>query len=244
MSSIFEYGIGYVEDLSAFNAVAGPARAAGLKGLAVKLQDSNGNPFCESNAAWLEARASELRGQGFSLGVWSCPRSTPVAAAKAVSALYKRFSLSFCVFETEWEYKTDGGMVDVATLVAAWRKLRPKAYTGFATTGEPPTTFNHAAVIADRHSFLCPENYWLQSSAYDVRRSLAQADRLGWPPERVKPTLTGVEGHDLSEALVRMYRAGRGCGHGWNLGYLLWRADMLTPAQYEALGVADTLALR
>jgi hypothetical protein len=215
------------------------ARAAGVKGLAIKLYDATGNPYAEENYTRLvNGDADNLRSLGFSLGAWACPRYAPEETADDVSAIYRLLRLSFAIFETEWEYKTDGGKVDVARLVTAWRALRPKAYTGFAVEGGPPTTFNHAVAIADPNSYLCPENYWLQNSAYDVRASLAQAAALGWPLERVKPTLTGVEGHDFGEALVRLMRAYEG------KGVLLWRGDMLTPAQYQLHAVADTIALR
>lgn len=190
---------------------------------------------------------------GYSLGVWSCPRLEPEASARAVSALYVKLSLSFCIFETEWEYKTDGGGIDVARVLSEWRKTRPRAYTGFAVEGNAPDTFNHAAVQADGYSFLCPENYWGINGSYDVRACLERCVELDWELWRVKPTLTGVGNrggdsldagnrHTIGEALLRYMRVA--IDEPDVLGALVWRGDMMDTEDYRILGLADTISLR
>ena len=243
MPSIFEYQIAYVEDLSAFDSKRAAARAAGVKGLAIKLYDGDGNPLIGKNETYLRANGAALRAQGFSLGVWACPRNESVQnAASLISNAYA--GKSFCVMETEWLWKSDGGGRDVADLLAAWRTVRPKAWTGFALEGGPSTAFNHTAVQADPYSVLCPENYWLQNAGYDVRACLERCVSLGWDLSRVKPTLTGVEGHSMAEAIIRCQRVQNSFENHVTQGVLLWRGDMLSDEDYRLIGLADNLALR
>ena len=242
MSTIFQYPIAYVEQLSNFESKRSAACAAGIKGLAIKVFDAGENPAAvENRQRLMTGEGAVLRSLGFVLGAWACPRTAPTSSAGALSRIYANLSLSFVVWETEWEYKSDGGGLDVAVLIKAWRALRPKAYTGFAVEGGPPTTFNHAAVQADPNSFLCPENYWLQHGSYDQRASLTRCLQLGWTLDRVKPTLTGVEGHSMSEAIIRAYRAEMSVLP--TQGYLVWRGDMLGAEDYRLLGLATGLAL-
>jgi hypothetical protein len=239
---IFEYAVAYVEDLSAFPADL--ARGlAGVKGVAVKLHDAEGNPHADDNLA--ELRAGErrrLHEQGFSVGLWSCPRFAPELAAADCSRLYAELGLSFAVFETEWHYKTDGGGVDVARLLGPWRERRPRAFTGLAVEGNPET-FNHAAAIRADCRLLC-ETYWLAPAgdpAYDARACFERARSFGWDLARVHPTLIGVDRHDMGEAIVRAYRARTA---GFVRGVMLWRGDMLTARDYRLVGLADDLARR
>lgn len=237
---VFDFAIAYVESLDAFRSLEDIARAAGVKGVMVKLQDSGGNPVCAANlSALTNGGKARLQAKGFSVGLWSCPRYAPEQAAADCSQIYAAYGLGGVIFETEYEYKTDGGGIDVARLLHPWRAARPKAFTACATEGGPPTTFNHAAAIATG-CYLLPENYWRINGAYDVRASLTRCKALGWPKERVKPTLTGVEGHAMGEAIIRAYRA----RELWTAGAALWRGDMLTADDFRLLGLADTLARR
>lgn len=239
MAEIFDHCVAYVEDLRNFFPLRPYAPASVVKGLAIKLHDQGANPVIPINYNLLRQRGPELRAQGYSLGIWSCPRRDPVGGAASTSTVYGALGLSFCVFETEWEYKSDGGGVDVKVLLDDWRLLRPKAYTAVATEGGPPTTFNHAAAIA-HDCRLLPENYWKQDGQYDARRSIERAKALGWDPRRVHPTATGVEGHGMCEALLRIYRAQPIWG---GKGIALWRGDMLTAEDYRLVALADDLAV-
>jgi hypothetical protein len=237
---VFDFSIAYVESLDSFRGLEDIARQAGVKGVMVKLQDSGGNPVILPNISALRnGGMARLRQKGFSVGLWSCPRLAPEAAAQECSEIYGALGLGGVIFETEWEYKSDGGGIDVSRLLNPWRVARPKAFTACATEGGPPTTFNHAAAIATG-CHLLPENYWRLNGNYDVRPSLERCKALGWPRERVHPTLTGVEGHAMSEAIIRAYRA-RGL---WANGVALWRGDMLSADDYRLLGLADTLVRR
>jgi hypothetical protein len=93
---------------------------------------------------------------------------------------------------------------------------------------------------------LCPENYWLQNAGYDVRACFDRCKTLNWDMNRVKPTLTGVEGHTMSEAIIRRYRAPLYRDTGlWPIpGILLWRGDMLAAEDYRLVRIADDLSLR
>lgn len=244
MAGIFDYAIAYVESLATFEPLAVPARSSGVKGLAIKLHDSDGNPEATRNRDYLKVHGPTLRGSGYSLGAWVCPRYKPGQAALATSALYKELCLSFVIFETEWEYRPGANPagIDVDDLLRPWRAIRPKAWTGFALEGTPSPEFNHAAVQADPFAVLCPENYWRSGEQYDVRRCFAAAVGLGWSLDRVKPTLSGVEGHAFDESLVRCYSA-LDIWEGGQ-GVLLWRGDMLRAEDYALFARADTLALR
>jgi len=236
VAEVFEHVVGYVESLAAFRSVELDARAAGVRGLAIKLWDVGDNPVIPDNLARLRSGGvARLRSLGFVPGPWACPRGEPERCAGEVSALYGELQLSFVVFETEWEYKTDGGGIPVSRLLTPWRELRPKAYTAVATEGMVPETFDHAAAIAAGCRYL-PESYWRLGGRYDPRAELIAAAALGWPKARVHPTLSGVEGHDFAEALIRCYRARQA---GFTRGVALWRADMLTSEDYRLLSLCQ-----
>lgn len=237
---VFEYQVAYVESLDAFEPVLADARRAGVLGLAVKLYEASGSPFADDNRRRLLEQGDRYRGAGFKLGLWGCPRFAPEEAAAACSSLYRELRLAFAVFETEWEYKTDGGGVDVERLLAPWRRLRPFAYTACAVEGGPPTTFNHDSV--QRHGVrLLPENYWLYDAGYDTVSSFTRCRALGYDLRTVHPTLTGVEGHGMAESIIRAYRARPA---GFVRGVALWRGDMLSAEDYRLVGLARDLALR
>lgn len=240
MPGIFEYRVAYVESLAAFEPLRSVARLAEVVGLAVKLHDAGGNPVAAQNYDYIKAHNSSLRGQGFSLGAWSCPRTEPEGSAAAVSTIVGQLGLSFTVFETEWEYKTDGGGIDVKRLLTPWRSVRPLMYTGVAVEGGPPTTFNHAAAIK-ANTRLLPETYYQPPYNYDARAAFRRALSLGWNAKRIHPAASGVENADLCNSLIRLYRARSA---GYTRGYMIWRGDMLSAAQYEQLGLADDLAAK
>lgn len=247
-TSIFSFPIAYVESLEAFESVEAVARDVGrVKGLAIKLHEANGdNPFTDQNRRVLERGAAKrLRGRGYVLGAWSCPRTEPEKSAEAMSALYGALGLSFAIFETENEYKTDGGKIDVARLWRRWRELRPRAYTGAAVLGNMPTTYNYAAGAGDIHYLA--ENYYNQNGAFDFRTTLARAVELGIPLERVHPTITGVEWNQTTaESLIRAYSATLTApGASERIaGFAIWRGDSLTFSDYRLIGLAGGLALR
>lgn len=234
MAEIFEHAVAYVSSLRNFQAVEQAARAGGVVGLAIKTWDTGVDPDVVDNLARLRSgEVRRLRGLGFVPGMWPIPRTEPERCVAETSALLGEVGLSFCVFETEWEYKTDGGGIDVGRLLRPWRQVRPKTYTAVATEGMVPETFNHTAAITAGCRYL-PESYWHLGERYDPRAEMIRAKALGWPLARVHPTASGVEGHDFGEALIRCYRARTA---GFTRGIALWRGDMLNAAQYRLLGL-------
>lgn len=234
MSDIFEHAVAYVANAGNFMPLAAAARASGVTGLALKLWDTGDDPDVTANQAMLAGPdAARLHGLGFKLGGWACPRTQPGRCASELSVLYGKYGLSFVVFECEAEYKTDGGGVDVATLLSPWRRMRPLAYTGIATEGMVPATFNHHAAIAARCRYL-PESYYRVDGRYDASAELRQAVALGWPVSWVHPTLSGVEGHTIAESMLRAYRAR---SSGFTHGVAVWRGDMLRLEDYVTLAL-------
>lgn len=234
MPTVFEQGTAYVANLANFEAVRASADAAGVRALAIKVWDQSPDPDVAANLALLTpAYRQRLHADGFGLVGWACPRFDPRGCALRMSDLYSQLGLGGVVFECEAEYKTDGGSVDVAELLGPWRVARPRAFTAIATEGMVPSTFNHAAAIAASCRYW-PESYWLLGPRYDARAEVAAAIALGWPRERVHPTLSGVEGHGMAEAIVRAYRARSA---GFTHGVAIWRGDELTADDYRLLGL-------
>lgn len=234
MPTIFELGIAYVANLPNFEAIRADAKAAGVRGLAVKVWDENPDPDVTANLAELTATYRlKLAADGFLLVGWACPRYAPQACALAMSDLWAKLGLHAVIFETEYEYKTDGGGVDVAALLNPWRVARPKAYTGVAVEGQVPTTFDHRAAIAAGCRLL-PETYQAVGADHTAPAAMSRALSLGWARERVHVACSGVEGNAMAESLVYAYRAR---AVGFTHGLALWRGDELTADDYRLAAI-------
>jgi hypothetical protein len=241
MAEVFEYAVAYVEDLRNFDHQLARV-VGGVKAVAVKLYDG-GKAHRENLDLLASGRMRELRSAGYSVGSWAVPRTAPEQAAADCSSLYVELGLSFQVFECEWEYKRDGGGIDVDRLLAPWRARRPFAYTAVATEGMVPREFNHRAAQRWSCRYL-PESYWGIDARYDASAEFHAARALGWNLAHVHPTLTGVgerggDGLDrrrdtMAEAIVRAYRARAA---GFTRGVAIWRGDMLTRDDYRLLGI-------
>lgn len=243
---IFEGGGVFVEFASSYPVTRSAELVYGHFGwVAVKIH--HGTHVLTQNDGALRAHwVRDFHRMGITVCGWGMNEEKPVEEARLVHDLIARYGLDCYIADAENAHMAGdygGDLARSPAFVSEFRRLRPSfpaALSSYAAAPAPwVLPFMYEPWISGGFEFL-PQSYLSITTVYDPEVSMEYAARVGWPKEKVHPTIgigwsQGLPALNGEQHIGRLVAAAKANAFGYSifLGETTRRADML------ALGKAN-----
>lgn len=218
-------------------------KALGIKWVALQIADGL-TVNAETEQALAAGYIQRLRAAGIKVGFWGVNRTEPEAEAKLAADLVRKWGADFYIANAEIEYKytSQDGSPSVENWsrsrrwVETFRKELPDIAAGLSSYGRADLADLDWKAWRDAGFDWLPQAYLNEFDINDPALCVEGAMKVGWPRDRVHPTL-GLWGGGqsrvvpVSEYVASLRRSG-------SIGFSSYLAEQMSEEDWQNLGEA------